>query len=274
MSALFGHVRGAFTGAAGERAGLLKSANGGMLFLDEIGELGVEEQAMLLRAVEEGRFLPVGADKEVRSDFQLIAGTNRDLRAEAQKGTFREDLLARIDVWSFALPGLRRRLEDLEPLLEQELRLRGQSLGRRLSFSREGRENYLHFCTGPQARWSGNLRDLAASVQRLGTLAPGGRIDEATVAAELQRLQGRWSQESSDPLAGLLREEQREELDRFERVQLEEVVRVCRESRSLSEAGRELFAASRQKKSTNNDADRLRKYLGRFGLDYERVAGR
>src|SRR6185436_16428219 len=85
MSALFGHVKGSFTGAIQDRKGLLVAADGGMLFLDEIGELGLDEQAMLLRAVEEKRFLPVGSDREVRSDFQLLAGTNRDLgRAVAE----------------------------------------------------------------------------------------------------------------------------------------------------------------------------------------------
>jgi len=98
MSALFGHVKGAFTGAMQERPGLLRTAEGGMLFLDEVGELGPDEQAMLLRAVEEKRFLPLGSDKEVRSEFQLIAGRNRDLQLDVAEGRFREDLLARIVV--------------------------------------------------------------------------------------------------------------------------------------------------------------------------------
>ena len=87
MSALFGHVKGAFTGAVQDRAGLLRKADGGVLFLDEIGELGAGRAGMLLRAIEEKRFLPVGSDREVRSDFQLIAGTNRDLRAQVAAGT-------------------------------------------------------------------------------------------------------------------------------------------------------------------------------------------
>ena len=81
MSALFGHVKGALTGAQKDRAGLLRAADKGVLFLDEIGELGVDEQAMLLRALEEKTFLPLGSDEEAHSDFQLIAGTNRDLFA-------------------------------------------------------------------------------------------------------------------------------------------------------------------------------------------------
>ena len=89
--------------------GLLRAADGGVLFLDEIGELGTDEQAMLLRAIEEKQFLPLGADREVRSDFQLIAGTNADLPAAVARGRFREDLLARINLWTFRLPGLRER---------------------------------------------------------------------------------------------------------------------------------------------------------------------
>src|SRR5947207_4777052 len=101
MSALFGHTKGAFTGALKERPGLLRKADGGMLFLDEIGELGLDEQAMLLRALEDKTFLPVGSDRELKSDFQLVAGTNRDLAARVAGGQFREDLLARINLWSF-----------------------------------------------------------------------------------------------------------------------------------------------------------------------------
>src|ERR1044071_5328998 len=86
MSTLFGHTKGAFTGALKERPGLLRTADGGILFLDEIGELGLDEQAMLLRALEEKRFLPVGADEEVTSNFQLIAGTNRELTQAVNDG--------------------------------------------------------------------------------------------------------------------------------------------------------------------------------------------
>ncbi len=121
MSALFGHRKGAFTGAVGDRPGLLKTADGGILFLDEIGELGLDEQAMLLRAVEEKKFLPLGADREDSSSFQLICGTNRNLRKEVASGKFRADLFARINLWCFELPGLAERREDIEPNLDYEL---------------------------------------------------------------------------------------------------------------------------------------------------------
>ena len=109
MSALFGHKKGAFTGATSERPGLLREADSGMLFLDEIGELGTDEQAMLLRAIEDKKFMPFGADKETTSNFLLIAGTNKDLSEQAKTGAFREDLLARIDLWSYQLPSLSER---------------------------------------------------------------------------------------------------------------------------------------------------------------------
>ncbi|MBB5720374.1 sigma54-dependent transcription regulator, partial [Stakelama sediminis] len=96
MSALFGHKKGAFTGAVADRPGLLRAADTGMLFLDEVGELGLDEQAMILRAIEDKRFLPVGADTEAASDFHLIAGTNRDLARAVTEGVFREDLFARL----------------------------------------------------------------------------------------------------------------------------------------------------------------------------------
>ena len=96
MSTLFGHVEGAFTGAQRDRPGLLREANGGLLLLDEIGQLGLGEQAMLLRALEEKVFLPLGGDRPVKSRFQLIAGTNLGLRECVRVGQFREDLLTRM----------------------------------------------------------------------------------------------------------------------------------------------------------------------------------
>jgi transcriptional regulatory protein RtcR len=282
MSALFGHTKGAFTGALSERAGLLRAANDGLLFLDEIGELGLDEQAMLLRAIEDGRFLPVGADREVESRFQLLAGTNRDLLARVREGRFREDLLARIHTWTFRLPGLVERPEDIEPNLDHELARQGAALGRRLSMSREARAAYLRFALGPGAPWSGNFRDLGASVQRMATLAEGGRVDEAAVAAELRRLSASWGPAAPAPavieddvaerlLDALLSAEQRAALDPFDAVQLGYTLRVCRGAESLSAAGRTLFSASRLQRASTNDADRLRKYLGRWGLRFEQI---
>ncbi|MFL0357476.1 RNA repair transcriptional activator RtcR [Erythrobacter sp. GH1-10] len=272
MSALFGHKKGAFTGAAQDRAGLLKSADTGVLFLDEIGELGLDEQAMILRAIEEGRFLPVGADSEAVSDFQLIAGTNRDLVGEVANGTFREDLFARLNLWTFALPGLADRREDIAPNLDYELERFAEREGAQVTFNKEAREAYLDFAEGPTAAWQGNFRDLAASVTRMATLCPSGRIDRQAVEAELTRLKSLWSGAPSHAgrrealLEDLLGSERLDAIDPFDRVQLEFVVATCRKSRSLSEAGRVLFEKSRQQRKSTNDADRLRKYLARFDV--------
>ncbi|QNQ08895.1 RNA repair transcriptional activator RtcR [Sphingomonas alpina] len=276
MSALFGHKKGAFTGAAADRLGLLRTADTGMLFLDEIGELGLDEQAMILRAIEDKRFLPVGADKESASDFQLIAGTNRDLGRAVTEGRFRDDLFARLNLWTFALPGLAERREDIAPNLDYELDRFAEREGNRVTFNREARERYLAFAVGPAAFWQGNFRDLAASVTRMATFSPKGRIDSACVDAEIGRLARLWRADGAaqgDELDDLLDPAVMEALDPFDRVQLAHVVAVCRRSRSLSDAGRSLFAMSRMRRASSNDADRLRKYLARFGLEWSQLAG-
>ena len=228
MSALFGHKKGAFTGAAADRPGLLRAADKGVLFLDEIGELGLDEQAMILRAIEEKKFLPVGADRESSSDFQLIAGTNRDLGQAVSAGTFRDDLFARLNLWTFELPPLRNRIEDIEPNLDYELDRFAEREGARVSFNKEARSAFLAFATAPDALWTGNFRDLAATVTRMATFAPSGRIDVATVEAEKIRLKRFWSGGGApaDALETILTAEMLGSLDPFDRVQLAEVGRV------------------------------------------------
>jgi transcriptional regulatory protein RtcR len=278
MSTLFGHVRGSFTGALRDRPGLLRAANGGVLFLDEVGELGADEQSALLKAIEEKQFLPLGSDTEVRSEFQLIAGTNADLSERVREGRFREDLLARINLWTFRLPALTERPEDLEPNLEYELSAATAATGGRISMSREARDRFLAFATSPAARWPGNFRDFNGAVLRMATLAPGGRITEDVVREEIARLEQAWVPADSAGEDGvierLMSREQYSGLDLFDRLQLAAVARVCRTAPSLSEAGRRLFAASRSKKASPNDADRLRKYLARFGLSWSAMTDR
>jgi len=276
MSALFGHVKGAFTGATTDRPGLLRAADGGMLFLDEIGELGIDEQAMLLRAVEEKRFLPVGSDRDAQSDFQLIAGTNRDLAAEVASGQFREDLLSRINLWTFRLPGLASRREDIEPNLEYELDQYTARTGIKVTFNKEARRHFLDFAMSESAVWRANFRDLNGAVIRMSTLAPANRINVETVEEEIARLENAWRNSTPDEnqklLTTILGDEKTAELDRFDSVQLAETIRICRSSRTLSEAGRRLFGVSRTHKKSPNDADRLRKYLSRFGLTWDDVS--
>ena len=268
MSALFGHTRGAYTGASEARGGFLRKADTGLLFLDEVGELGPDEQAMLLKAIEDKRFFSVGSDKEVGSDFQLIAGTNRDLAALVRAGQFREDLLARLSLWTFTLPALRDRREDLAPNLDYELERVSAQLGHRASMSKPARDAFLRFALG-DATWNANFRDFGAAIRRMVTLGDGGRIDETVVEGELARLRASWRLTGADDLAEVLGAERTAALDRFDRVQLADVVAVCRSAPTLSAAGRVLFASSRQDKRTQNDADRLRKYLARFDLTFD-----
>ena len=291
-STLFGHKRGAFTGAATDRPGLLRTADKGLLFLDEIGELGADEQAMLLMAIEEKRFYPMGSDREVTSDFQLVAGTNRDLRAEVAAGRFREDLFSRINLWTYLLPGLAGRPEDIEPNLDYLLTRHADTTHRAARFNVEARRAYLRFAQSGEAVWSGNFRDLYASVTRLATLAEGGRITEPMVDAEIKRLRWMWTREgvatasrtsagaasalTSEPvdLSDFYDEAALEQIDLFDRVQLQNVIAVCQRSRSLSDAGRQLFQASRAQRAALNDSDRLRKYLTKFDLSWDRVSAR
>lgn len=271
MSALFGHRKGAFTGAVSDRPGLLRQANLGTLFMDEIGDLGVDEQAMLLRALEEKKFFPLGADKEVSSEFQLLAGTNRDLDAEVAAGRFRADLLSRINTWHFKLPSLSERPEDIEPNLDFELDRVARELGTRISMTREAREQFLSYARN--ASWPGNFRDLAAAVTRLATLAEGGRIGEGDVEFETTHepeLQSTCSQgaDAGDTESRIDEILNRLTLDRFDQVQLREVLRAIRDTNSMAAAGRVLFAHTRSLKANPNDTDRIRKYLARFELDY------
>lgn len=297
-AALFGHVRGAFTGAAGKRNGLLLTANNGMLFLDEVGELGLEEQALLLKAVEEQRFLPVGSDAEASSRFQLVCGTNKNLPEAVRRGHFRADLLARINQWHFRLPALRDRREDIAPNIRYELHRLSLEHNRGFRFTPAALERFMSFAVSDEALWPGNFRELATTMERMATFSLSGDLDTALVEDEITLLREAWAElcpvddESSSctrnneristpssaaqgatlpALQELLGAEYFEALDLFERFHLEGVVRMCRESRSLSEAGRRLFAVSRTKKRNADDASRLYNYLKKYGLDWKAV---
>ena len=275
MSALFGHKKGAFTGAAANRPGLLAESNNGLLFLDEIGELGLDEQAMLLRAVENKQFLPVGSDKEVSSDFQIIAGTSKDLLASVQKGDFREDLLARINLWSYRIPSLKERPEDIEPNLSYELERYAQQNNVKVTFNKEAHKAYMQFALSADAHWAANFRDLNASVTRMATLCEGGRINKALVELEQACLLANWGQttkkQSGQRISQLMTAEAAEQLDDFDRIQLEGVLEIVQQHSSLASAGRALFQVSRTQKKQTNDSHRLRSYLNKFGISSEDI---
>ena len=263
---LFGQRR-SFTGQAGtERSGLLREADGGVLFLDEIDMLGLDEQALLLHAIETGRYYTLGSDTEVSSRFQIIAGASRDLSKHVATGAFRVDLLARLNFWTFELPPLRARREDIEDNLRYELLRAEKKLGVRVGFNSDASDAWLRFARAPSTPWPGNFRDFGGAVMRLCTLAPRGRITRAQVQEEIDRLQQRWKSSSTDQDAQLVAQYVTAPLDPFDIPQLATVIRTCKTSATLSEAGRRLFSISREERTSRNDADRLRKYLAKFGL--------
>lgn len=277
MSALFGHRKGAFTGATSDRPGLLKEADGGLLFLDEVGELGIDEQTMLLRAIEDKRFMPFGSDRDVSSDFQLIAGTNQDLIQRCQQGKFREDLLARIDLWTYELPSLKDRIEDLEPNIDYELEQFSKKSGYLVSFNKAAREQYLQFSRSPAATWSANFRDLNASITRMGTLADGGRITVSVVTEETARLLRKWAphhQAAPTPqsiITPYIGETRCESMDLYDQITLSGVIQTCQQAASMADAGRQLFGVSRTTKSSTNDSHRVKQILTKHGLRFADV---
>ena len=171
-SELFGHVRGAFTGAIAEKPGRFELARGGTLFLDEIGDLSRLGQADLLRVLEDGVFRPIGSKSVVRANARIVAATNKNLENECGRGAFREDLLYRLNVITIHLPPLRERPEDIPPLVEM---FRHHFVAKH---ERHGKEFDSSAIRSLQSfGWPGNVRQLRNIVERLVLTAPGNRIE-------------------------------------------------------------------------------------------------
>jgi len=163
-SELFGHERGAFTGAVSAKVGLLEAASGGTVFLDEIGDIGLPVQGRILKAIEEGRFRRVGGVKDLTVDIRLVAATHRDLSERVRSGAFREDLFFRVSTLPLRLPALRERLEDLPVLAERLIARAGL---RRVSLSQDALERLAAHA------WPGNVRELRNVLERALVLGEG-----------------------------------------------------------------------------------------------------
>ncbi|MGD1090580.1 MAG: sigma-54 dependent transcriptional regulator [Bryobacteraceae bacterium] len=175
-SELFGHVKGAFTGAATAKIGLIETANGGTALFDEIGELPLDLQAKLLRVLQEKEFRPVGATGTRRSDFRIIAATNRDLAKEVEKGTFRRDLFFRLNVVNIRLSPLRDRREDIPALINHFL----ARVGANYSLTAEVMELMLTY------DWPGNVRELENCIQHMVAINSGPLLHVADLPSNLQ----------------------------------------------------------------------------------------
>jgi DNA-binding NtrC family response regulator len=170
-SELFGHVKGAFTGATDRRMGRFELADGGTLFLDEVSELPLDTQAKLLRVLQEQEFEPVGSCKTVKVDVRVIAATNRDLLADVRSGRFRSDLYYRLNVFPIRLPALRERAEDISVLAQHFMQRMARKLGKPIERIAPSTLALLNHYS-----WPGNIRDLQNTIERAAVLAMGSEL--------------------------------------------------------------------------------------------------
>lgn len=299
-SELFGHKKGAFTGAQSDRRGLLLEADGGVLFLDEIGELGLEEQGMLLKAIEEGKFFPVGSDKLVESKFTLISGTNRDLDLEVLHGRFREDLYWRISGLKYRLPSLSESKEGIPSAINDALKdfCEKNKAGKIARFEVNAEKSYVDFASSDSAIWPGNFRELRASVRRMALFSTGGIITEDLVLQEIGRLQSDWSlhqqnQKDIEPESSSLTrsgdtdephqlvnaikliKDARGNYDEAELQYAEQLINACRQAKSKAQAA-QLFIPVKMKKLVDNKkvpnpTQLVNRLLEKYGISWEDV---
>ncbi|NOY28047.1 MAG: sigma-54-dependent Fis family transcriptional regulator [Oligoflexia bacterium] len=223
---LFGHERGAFTGADRRRAGILRAASGGTVFLDELVEMPIGLQAKLLRTLESGEVLPVGADRPERVDIRLVAATNQDLAVAVAEHRFRQDLLFRLDVMRIPLPPLRERREDIPTLAEHFLRRHARSQGRRsATLTNAAMRGLLAY------DWPGNVRELSNVLERATILSGGGRVESDHLPMELR---------SGESLPVALRGA----VDHFERQHVAWVLRAAGNNRERAAAMLEIDQAT------------------------------
>ncbi len=203
-SELFGHVRGAFSGAVSNRTGRFEQADGGTLFLDEIGDMPITLQAKILRALQDQRVEPVGSDKSRKVDVRIIAATNRDLREGIQKGTFREDLFYRLNVYPIEIPPLRERPEDVPLLATHFAHEIAPSMGKRIEGFTEAALEALK-----RHPWPGNVRELRNYVERAIISARRSLLDVGDLPPDLRE-----NRTGSQTPGGLPLDERLEQLER------------------------------------------------------------
>ena len=219
---LFGHRKGAFTGADRDQPGVFVHAGSGTVFLDEIGELPLATQAKLLRAIEQKEIMPVGANEPLQVEARVMAATNKDLCREMEQGRFREDLYYRLNVVSIRVPPLRERRDDIPDLVDFLLAKHARTLGKQIRGVTHATMQLLLAC-----RWKGNVRELDNALQRAVILGDGPLITPADLPPDLTPVEG-------DPA---LVDELNEAVKRFER---QHIARILRQTSDKKEAARRL----------------------------------
>lgn len=285
-SQLFGHKKDSFTDAKRDHVGFLKQADNGVLFLDEVGDLDWKLQTMLLKALEEHAFFPLGAETPEKSEFQLICGTNRPLYALVKQGAFRRDLLERINFWHFRMPALKDRPEDIKPNLEHELKLLNESLKAGLVITPEAEDAFME--SALQSPWDGNFREFHNLLKRVAIMANGGKIDTDTITREFERSKKIIAEDlreatafeehenaprtspEEDPdtrLRNILGDEATQALMPLDRAQLRFIIATADHRDSLQTLADKIYGTAIPGKIRYN---RLRKLLLGFGIQFKK----
>jgi DNA-binding NtrC family response regulator len=255
-SEMFGHERGAFTGATDRRIGRFELADRGTLLLDEVGDLGAEAQAKLLRAIESGEIERVGGSKPIRVDVRIVSATNKDLTRAVADGTFREDLYFRLNVIPLAIPPLRERPDDIPALVRHFSHVHRGRTGQPLtSWSTNALDALARY------RWPGNVRELANIVERLAILHPGREVTSDEIREVLPSAPTRLAEPAPLPNATVLDASLTDTLDDYERVLI---------TRALSVAGGNIAEAARRLQTDRPNLYRRMKRLGIVESDRER----
>jgi two-component system response regulator HupR/HoxA len=241
-SELFGYVKGAFTGADRDKIGLFGMADGGTIFLDEIGEISPAMQAKLLRVIEEGEIRPIGGKASKKVDFRLVCATNKDLAEQVRKGAFRQDLYFRINVVTIRLPALRERREDIPLLMDQFFRQAAREANYpNLKMDRGVLRAMLAY------HWPGNVRELENEVKKIVALSDGKKVDAALLSPGLRQMA---EEEALSDSPGSLK-------DVVENVEKRKIVEAIERTKGNKSRAAEMLGLSRLG---------LRKKMERYGI--------
>ena len=271
-SELFGHEKGAFSGADKQHIGLFEQTRNGVLFLDEIGELKPELQTQLLTVLDNGKIRRVGGEEIISGCRpRLIFGTNRDLLEEVRAGRFRLDLYERIATWHFKIPGIRERTKDIPNFLRGELAVWREESGLNCRLSKDAERRFLDYAA--TAPWPGNFREFHGFVRRLVLFAENG----TTVTRDAVEREIREHEMNSVRVAEThtgVPDGATSNYDLADLAQIAVAIDICRQSKTAKEAGEKLFAATRDRNpSTFNGGSSLQRLFDKVGLKVKFVSG-